>query len=125
MTYQMYLDDSEVARIERGTSEITVYLSAAQVQRQGERGIGYLNGVSMVITGVMESSIDAGSFGRIREANLHVSGIARRAQDLPATLTAPIQLTLLFANGATFRCQASGVSLRISEDSEFFESHHC
>ena len=127
---RLVFHDSEVSSIDTTTNTVVIRFSAAVVHgRPGLSGAdattGYLQSVALVCLGVASMQADAGCIGRLSSGMLTTNGQRMNAVPMPYCTSSASKLELDFTNGSRVTLNASGLHLKLSDDSRFIESLAC
>ena len=127
---RLVFHDSEVSSIDTTANTVVIKFSAAVVH--GSAGVsgadattGYLQSVALVCLGVESMQTDAGCIGRLSSGVLTTNGQRMSAVQIPYDTSDASKLELEFTNGSRVTLNASGLHLKLSDDSRFIESLAC
>lgn len=124
---RLHFSDSEVAQLTVVADTLTVYFSAAWVQRH-EAGMppltGYVRGLRMELQGLQDEQ-PANAVGRLREGRLVVGAQTLGQLDIPGHWQGPLTLELDFAQGSTLHFHGTQLRCTLQPDWDFQESLAC
>ena len=121
---------SEIRSIEAAGDELTVYFSAASVQRTDGASItgnvtGYLNALEMRFGTATWDGPLADCMGRLTDGKLVAAGVPQARPALPCTHTNGVTVELQFANGVQLFITAASLACRFTGEPRFVEDFRC
>ena len=122
--------ESEVSSVTAGDHGLHIRLSAASVESVGVPGsgpavAGYAIGVVLRLPGFQVLQRSEPTFRRIRSGALLAQGQSKASCALPVEYNMPVQLELVFANGASMLVSASAFGASFEGEPNFQESLAC
>ena len=122
MPVRLAFADSEVASVRLDGDTLVLRLAAARIADDPAR---YLPGLVLMMPGAQLATPLAGCIGRIAEGEAVVDGQRHRVLDLPTASTAPVRLSLRFANGSQLEATGATLIADLPADTTAAEHYHC
>lgn len=122
----LFWHDSEVLCVmpsEHPDAPTSLVLSAAAVQRSGNRG--FLKPLRFSFAQARLSGPTADCIGSLAEGSCHQGGVTTRQLALPWVSEGPVQLSLRFRNGSVLHIEAASARSEPADDARFIESYAC